>query len=144
MSSRHRQAAGAGFRVYTVLIGVSAAVVLGVLVFGWMQDRSSVAAAGTVAVRPQPVSQEGRLVAVSPTSVPALGAAGVGRTYEGTAGTTSVTPNGGGVGATQLPFAVNDEVSIVGEVRGGTAVATAVASRAVSVGAGPPMDFVAP
>lgn len=88
----------------------------------------------------KPVAQEGRVVAVTPQSLTAQSPDGSARTYVVTPQTTSVTMQGGGVAP--LPFAVNDEVTIVGELRGGTAVATAVAARNVSNLNGPPMDSV--
>jgi hypothetical protein len=89
---------------------------------------------------PKPVSQEGRVVAVSADSLTAQSADGSARTYVVTPQTASVTADGGGVGT--AAFGVNDEVSIVGEMRDGTAVATAVAEAGVSNLDGPPMDSV--
>jgi hypothetical protein len=90
----------------------------------------------------QPVSQEGRLVAVSPTSVTAQSVDGFARTYLVTSETNAITAKGSTIGAAGTTFAVNDVVSIVGVVRDGTAVATAVADQQVSNRNGPPMDGV--
>ena len=90
------------------------------------------------------VREQGRLVAVTPTSVTALGADGVARTYVVDSNTNAITVAGSQVGNTAGTFAVNDEVAIVGEVRDGTAVATAVAHRDVSALNGPPMDAATP
>lgn len=92
----------------------------------------------------QSISQQGRLVAVTPTSVTALGADGVARTYVVDSNTNAITGAGSQVGNTAGTFSVNDEVAIVGEVRDGTAVATAVAHRDVSALNGPPMEAVTP
>jgi hypothetical protein len=89
---------------------------------------------------PKPVAQEGRVVAVSADSLTAQSADGSARTYVVTPQTASVTAQGGGVGT--AAFAINDEVSIVGVLRDGTAVATTVADRDVSNLNGPPMDSV--
>lgn len=89
---------------------------------------------------PKPVSQEGTVVAVSADSLTAQSADGSARTYVVTPQTTSVTVQGGAVGTT--PFGVNDEVTIIGEMREGTAVATAVAALEVSNLDGPPMDSI--
>jgi hypothetical protein len=89
------------------------------------------------------VDQLGRIVAVSDSSVTALGADGVLRTFVMTPDTTTVTRQGGHSGAAASTFAVNDQVSIVGEVRNGTAVATAVAEQSVANLDGPPMDYPA-
>ncbi len=90
----------------------------------------------------QPVSQEGRLVAVSPTSVTAQSVDGFARTYLINGNTNAITATGTRIGAAATSFAVNDEVSIVGVVQGGTAIATAVADKQVSNLDGPPMDGV--
>jgi hypothetical protein len=92
----------------------------------------------------QPISQEGRLIDVTPTSVTAQGNDGVARTYVVNADTNAITVAGSRVGDTVGAFTVNDEVAIVGVVRDGTAVATAVAHRDVTALNGPPMDAVTP
>ena len=90
----------------------------------------------------QPLSQEGRLVAVSPNSVTAQSSDGFARTYVIDAQTNAITQNGSSVGGAGTTFAVDDEVAIVGIVRDGTAVATAVAAKQVANLNGPPMDAV--
>ena len=92
----------------------------------------------------QSISQEGRLIDVTPTSVTAQGVDGVARTYVVNADTNAITVAGSRVGDTAGAFTVNDEVAIVGVVRDGTAVATAVAHREVTALNGPPMDAVTP
>jgi hypothetical protein len=92
----------------------------------------------------QSISQEGRLIDVTPTSVTAQGVDGVARTYLVNADTNAITVAGSRVGDTADAFTVNDEVAIVGVVRDGTAVATAVAHREVTALNGPPMDAVTP
>ncbi|MCV7419382.1 hypothetical protein H7K45_02410 [Mycobacterium yunnanensis] len=96
----------------------------------------------TPAATQEPVSQVGRLVAVTPSSVTAKSDDGFARTYLITPETNAITATGSAVGGAASAFAVNDEVSIVGVVRGGTAVATAVAHQQVSDLNGPPMDGV--
>lgn len=96
----------------------------------------------TAAAPQQPVSQEGRLVAVTPTSVTAESMDGFARTYVITPETNAITAAGSAVGGAATSFAVDDEVSIVGVVRDGKAVATAVAHKQVSNLNGPPMDGV--
>jgi hypothetical protein len=90
----------------------------------------------------EPFTQEGRIIAVSPDSVTARSADGYTQTYRVTSDTTSLTPTGNRIVSPATAFAVNDEVQIVGEVRGGTAVATTVADRTVTGLDGPPMDAV--
>ncbi|MEU0494649.1 hypothetical protein [Mycobacterium sp. NPDC006124] len=96
----------------------------------------------TPAMAQQPVSQVGRLVAVTATSVTARSDDGFARTYVITPETNAITAAGSAIGAAATSFAVDDEVSIVGVVRDGTAVATAVAHQQVSNLNGPPMDGV--
>lgn len=90
----------------------------------------------------QPLSQEGRLVAVSPTSVTAQSIDGFARTYLIDSQTSAITADGSLIGGAGTTFSVNDEVAIVGVVRDGTAVATAVADRQMTNFNGPPMDAV--
>jgi hypothetical protein len=103
------------------------------------QARESAHAAPGV---PQSVSQEGRVVALSATSVTAQSVDGFARTYVINAETNAITEHGSLIGGAGTAFEVNDEVSIVGVVRDGTAVATAVADKRVSDLNGPPMDAV--
>jgi hypothetical protein len=95
---------------------------------------------------PQPVSQEGTLIAVSAESVTARSANGYTQTYRVSPSTTLIT-DGFNAGQGQLAaatsrFKVNDEVEIVGTIQGGTALATAVADRDAGHGGGLPMDDV--
>jgi hypothetical protein len=92
------------------------------------------------AAPPQPVSQEGTIVAVTPDSMTARSSNGFARTYEINAETTAITSRGSHVGGAASAFAVNDQVSIFAVVRDGTAVATTVAGRDVTDLTGPPMD----
>lgn len=97
-----------------------------------------------VASAVQPVMQEGRLIAISPTSLTALGADGVARTFLVDGQTHGITPAGSQIGGTAGAFAVNDEVSIVGVARGGDKVATTVVHRDATGPQGPPMDYALP
>jgi hypothetical protein len=92
------------------------------------------------AAPPQPVSQEGTIVAVSPDSMTARSSNGFARTYEINAETTAITNRGSRVGGVGSAFTVNDQVAIFAVVRDGTAVATTVAGRDVTDLTGPPMD----
>ena len=79
---------------------------------------------------PQPVSQEGVLIAVSADSVTARSANGYTQTYRITPDTTVVTARGRQPVSATSHFRVNEEVAIVGTAtRGGTALATTVAER---------------
>jgi hypothetical protein len=92
---------------------------------------------------PQPVSQQGTLVAVTPESLTARSSDGFARTYQINAQTTAITDGGSRIGSAGSAFVVNDEVSILAVIRDGKAIATTVAGRAVSDLNGPPMDDVA-
>ena len=107
---------------------------------------------GTAAPRPepapvavtQPVTQEGRLIAISPDSLTAQGPDGVARTYRVDDQTHGITAAGSQMGGTTENFTVNDEVSIIGVTRGGDNVATTVVHRDVANLNGPPMDYALP
>ncbi len=91
---------------------------------------------------PQPVSQEGTLIAVSAESVTARSANGYTQTYRVSPNTTLIADGGDQLAAATSRFKVNDEVEIVGTIQGGTALATAVADRDAGHGGSPPMDHV--
>jgi hypothetical protein len=92
----------------------------------------------------QPIIQEGRLVAVTPNSLTAVGADGVARTYVIDAQTNGITMSGSHIGTAAGAFAVNDEVSILGVTRGGANIATVVAHRQATGGNAAPMDYALP
>lgn len=125
--------------VAVVIAVVSAAMVVHVVSDDATAQRSPAAAPPAVQ---QPISQEGRIVAVSPTSVTAESVDGFARTYVIDSQTNAITMQGSLVGGAATAFAINDEVAIVGIVRDGTAVATAVAEKQVSNLDGPPMDGI--
>lgn len=147
MASRHlrknRRSPRLNLFIAAAVIGVFAAII--VAMAGHVTDGSATAArepAASAPAAPQPLSQEGRLVAVTPTSVTAQSVDGFARTYLIDAQTNAITVSGSSAGGAGTTFSVNDEVAIVGVVRDGTAVATAVADRRVSNLNGPPMDAV--
>ncbi|MBJ7337936.1 hypothetical protein [Mycolicibacterium sp.] len=124
---------------FALFVGVTAAFAVHAV------DRPAVAAREATASVPtlqQPLSQQGKIVAVTPNSVTAESLDGFARTYVINAETNAITERGSLIGGAGTAFAVNDEVSIVGIVRDGTAVATAVADKDVSSLDGPPMDAV--
>jgi len=146
MGSRHQKPVGkVRRRTKFAVVGALVAVCVALVALGIVQ-LSAGAPSEPVrrAAQSQSVSQDGRIVALSDTSVTAVSADGLSRTYLVTPETTAVTPQGGQAGAANVSFTVNDEVSIVGEFRNGTPVATAVAAREVSTLNGPPMDFPTP
>jgi hypothetical protein len=88
----------------------------------------------------QPLSQHGRLIAVTPESLTTQSADGSVNTYAITPNTTAIT----GTGQSSSPaasFTVNDEVMIVGTRQNGAVVATAVADTSAVGPQGAPMDY---
>jgi hypothetical protein len=147
MASRHSKRDEKSSRVEAVMVvmlfavataAISAAMVVHVV----SGDATAARTPATVAAVQQPISQEGRLVAVSPTSLTAESVDGFARTYVIDSQTNAITTKGSLIGGAATAFAVNDEVAIVGVVRDGIAVATAVAEKRVSNLNGPPMDGV--
>lgn len=155
MASRHRVQESGLTGANLTIAAISAAVVFAAVVSAAVVYfiGSTVSYAGQ-APEPAPpaqhISQEGTIVAVSADSVTARGADGWDRTYIVNADTAAITGTGSQVGsagstfAINDTFAVNDEVSIVGVLRDGTSIATAVADRSVSSLNGPPMDYALP
>ncbi|OBA85920.1 hypothetical protein A5662_03575 [Mycobacteriaceae bacterium 1482268.1] len=98
-------------------------------------------AAGHSAVQPQqPLTQQGRLIAVTADSLTTQSADGIIHTYSITPSTTAITDKGG-TASPAASFTVNDQVTVVGTRQGGTVVATAVADQAAVGGQGRPMDY---
>ena len=86
----------------------------------------------------QPLTQEGRLVAVSSDSITAQSADGMTRTYAITPNTAGITETSGNqTTTTAATFAINDQVIVVGTLKGGTAVATAITDKPTPA----PMDY---
>jgi hypothetical protein len=148
MGSKHQRRDRDDSRFNRVFAAMAVAVVFAAIVSAavvYFVGSSSPYGQGTpdAVPAPQPVSQQGTLVAVSPDSVTARSANGFARTYQINAETTAITDHGSWIGSAGSAFGVNDEVSIFAVVRDGTAIATTVAGRAVSDLGGPPMDSVA-
>lgn len=147
MGSKDRRRERDDRRFKRVFVTVSATVVFTaiasvalVFLFGSSRPDRDTPQAAT----PQPVSQEGTIVAVSPDSMTARSSNGFARTYEINSETTAITDRGSRVGGVGSAFTVNDQVSIFAVVRDGTAVATTVAGRDVTDLTGPPMDGPGP
>ena len=88
----------------------------------------------------QPLSQQGRLIAVTSESLTTLSADGSVNTYAITPNTTAITDTGQS-GSPATSFTVNDEVMVVGTRQDGAVVATAVADKAAVGPQGAPMDY---
>jgi hypothetical protein len=146
MAYRHLKRDGKTSRVDAVMVvmlfAVATAAISAAMVVHVVSGDATARKPAAVTAVQQPISQEGRLVAVSPTSMTAESADGFARTYVIDSQTNAITTKGSLIGGAATAFAVNDEVAIVGVVRDGTAVATAVAQKQVSNLNGPPMDGV--
>lgn len=147
MASRHAAPGDGSSRLNVFILLALAAMAIAVISSAMVVQVVSGDATASEAPAPvpavaQPIAQEGRIVAVSPTSVTAQSVDGFARTYLIDSQTNAITTQGSLVGQAATAFSVNDEVAIVGIVRDGTAVATAVAEKQVSNLDGPPMDGV--
>lgn len=130
----------------SISFSVAFAAVLAALIMH-LADRGAAAPApapAPVANATQPVTQQGRLIAITPDSLTAQGSDGVARTYRVDDQTHGITAAGSQLGATAESFTVNDEVSIIGVTRGSDNVATTVVHRDVANLNGPPMDYALP
>ncbi len=146
MGAKHRMTERKASGVATVCEIVTGAVVcaasLTVLVTNTVEpEKPTVEATLGPAPVSQPVRQEGTVIAVSADSVTARSADGYTQTYLVTPNTTFIT-NGSRSAIAASHFAINDHVAIIGTIRNGTALATAVADRDSTSGNGSPMDHV--
>jgi hypothetical protein len=91
-------------------------------------------------VAEQSLSQQGRLIAVTPDSLTTQSADGMVQTFAVTPNTTTITGDGQAA-SPAASFSVNDEVMVVGTRQGGAVVATAVADKSAVGPEGPPMDY---
>ena len=89
---------------------------------------------------PMTVEQVGNVVAITDTSLTAISSDGTIRTYLITPLTTAVTVAPSRHESASSQFSLNDLVSIVGTVDGGTFTATVLVDQALADGNGPPMD----
>ncbi len=105
-------------------------------------DKRTIEASQEPPAASQPVRQEGTVIAVSAGSVTARSADGYTQTYLVTPDTTLIGHGGGQLASAAPHFTVNDHVEIIGTIKDGTALATAVADRDAGHGDGPPMDYL--
>ena len=106
-----------------------------------VSPEASSAATQPQAAQAQPLTQQGRLIAISPNSLTAQSANGLTQTYTITPDTTAVTDSGGQTADAAASFAVNDEVTVVGTRQGDTVLASAVADKSAVGPQGRPMEF---
>jgi hypothetical protein len=141
MSGRHRtRAPKSNLLIGSIAASVGVSSVLAAAIIEMVSPEPSAATndgAPRVA-QDQPLTQEGRLVAVSSDSITARSADGMTRTYAITPNTAGITETSGNQTATTAAsFAVNDRVIVVGTLKGGTAVATAITDKPAPA----PMDY---
>ena len=143
MSGRHRaKASRSNLVIGSIAASVGVSSVLAAAIVELVSPEASTAATSTPpAAQPQqPLTQQGRLIAVTPESLTTQSADGSINTYAVTPSTTAIT----GTGQSASPaasFTVNDEVMVVGTRQGGTVVATAVADKSAVGPQGRPMDY---
>jgi hypothetical protein len=144
MSGRHRLPhSKSNLLIGSTAASVGVSSVLAAAIVELVSPEPSTAATNPApqATQEQPLTQQGRLIAVTPDSLTAQSADGLTRTYTITPSTTAITDAGGQTASAAAAFAVNDEVTVVGTRQGGVVVATAVADKSAVGPAGRPMDF---
>ena len=146
MGGRHRaKSSRSNLVVGSIAASVGVSSVLAAAIVELVASEPSTVATPTApaAVQPQqPLSQQGRVIAVTPDSLTTQSADGSINTYAITPSTTAITETGQSQNVSPVAsFTVNDEVMVVGTREGGTAVATAVADKSAVGPQGRPMDY---
>jgi hypothetical protein len=128
MSARHRaRTSRSNLVIGSIVASVGVSSVLAAAIVEIVSPESSTA---VMQPAPQPVTQQGTVIALTPDSFTTQGADGITQTY-------AITPNTNAV----TSLAVNDEVTVVGTRTGTDMVATAVAQQSAVGPQGPPMDY---
>jgi hypothetical protein len=145
MSGRHRARTSRSNLVIGSIaasVGVSSVLAAAIVEFVSPDDSTAAATAPApqVSQPQQQLSQQGRLIAVSPESLTTQSADGMVQTFAVTPNTTAITGDGQAA-SPAASFNVNDEVMVVGTRQGGAVIATAVADKSVTGGQGQPMDY---
>jgi hypothetical protein len=144
MSGRHRtRSSKSNLVVGSIAASVGVSSVLAAAVVELVAPEASPVASTPApqAVQPQqPLTQQGRLIAVTPESLTTQSADGSTQTYSITPDTTAITGTGHGV-SPAASFTVDDEVMVVATRQGGAVVATAVADKSAVGPQGRPMDY---
>ena len=143
MSGKHRaKVSRSNLVIGSIAASVGVSSVLAAAIVELVSPEASTAASSTPqAAQPQqPLTQQGRLIAVTPDSLTTQSADGSINTYAVTPSTTAITETGQSA-SPAASFTVNDEVMVVGTRQGGTVVATAVADKSAVGPQGRPMDY---
>jgi hypothetical protein len=144
MGARHRaRTSRSNLVIGSIAASVGVSSVLAAAIVELVSPDAPVAAtspAPQVSAPAQPLTQQGRVVAVTPESLTTQGPDGTLQTFAVTPSTTAIT--GRGPSSTPVAsFTVNDEVTVVGTRQGSSMVATAVANTSAAGGEGRPMDY---
>jgi hypothetical protein len=144
MSARHRARTSRSNLVVGSIaasVGVSSVLAAAIVELVSPEAPPAVTESAPPAAQPQQsLTQQGRLIAVTPDSLTTQSADGMVQTFTVTPSTTSITETGQSANPA-TSFAVNDEVTVVGTRQGGNVVATAVADQAAVGLQGRPMDY---
>ena len=128
MSGKHRiKTSRSNLIVGSIAASVGVSSVLAAAIVELVAPEPSTAATRPA---PQPVTQQGTVIAVTPDSFTAQSADGITQTY-------AITPNTNAV----TSLAVNDEVTVVATRNGADVVANAVAEQSAVGPQGRPMDY---
>ncbi len=142
MSGRHRaQTSRSNLLIGSIAASVGVSSVLAAAIVELVEPQSPTAGAPTPPQTvQQQVSQQGRVIAVTPDSLTTQGADGLIQTFAVTPQTTAIRSEGQSA-SPAASFAVNDNVTVVGTRQGGAVVATAVADTSAIGPQGRPMDY---
>jgi hypothetical protein len=144
MSGRHRVKTSRSNLVIGSIaasVGVSSVLAAAIVELVTPEPSTAPTSAAPQAAQPQqPLTQQGRLIAVTPDSLTTQSADGSTQTFSITASTTAVTDSGQNA-SPATSFTVNDEVTVVGTRQGGAVIATAVADKSAVGPQGRPMDY---
>ena len=123
MSGKHRaKLSRSNLVVGSIAASVGVSSVLAATIVELVSPEASTAASSPmpqVAQPQQPLTQQGRLIAVTPDSLTTQSADGSINTYAVTPSTTAITETGQSA-SPAASFTVNDEVMVVGTRQGGT------------------------
>jgi hypothetical protein len=143
MSGRHRaRASKSNVVIGSIAASVGVSSVLAAAIVELVAPEPSTAATQSAPqTAEQPLTQQGKLIAVTADSLTAQSPNGLTQTYRITPSTTAITDSGSQTPTAAAAFTVNDEVTIVGTRRGDAVVATAVAEQSAMGPAGRPMEY---
>ena len=141
MSGRHRaRTTRSNLVIGSIAASVGVSSVLAAAIVELVSPDAPSAASTAPSAQQQPLTQQGRVTAVTANTITTQGVDGQVHTYTITPNTTAITQSGQSASPAGA-FAVNDQVTVVGTRDGSSAVATAVADQAAVGPQGRPMDY---